>query len=115
MWAGLCMGGIRTSRRRVLRLMAQHGLLAPARVGAPKDPRNHDGTIIPDRVDAMWGTDLITTRTGEGQVAVFVAVDHHSAECVGLHAARWAIRFKALESVRQGVRRCFGAFAKNAA
>jgi putative transposase len=37
-------------------------------------------------VDAMWGTDLTTTWTGEGQVAVFVAVDHHSAECVGIPA-----------------------------
>ena len=24
-----------------------------SRVGSPKGPRNHDGTIIPDRVDAM--------------------------------------------------------------
>jgi len=60
-WARLRMGGICTSRRRVSRLMGQHGLLAPSRVGSPKGPRNHDGTIIPDRVDAMWGTDLTTT------------------------------------------------------
>src|SRR4029453_1206698 len=76
---------------------------------------NHDGTIIPERVDTMWGTDLTTTLTGEGQVAVFVAVDHCSAECVGIHAARRATRFEALEPIRQGVRRCFGAFAKEIA
>jgi len=112
------MGGARTSRRRVLRLMGKHGLLAPSRVGSPLGPRNHDGTIIPDRVDAMWGTDparnsvsaMTTTWTGEGQAAVFIAVDHHSAECVGIHAARRATRFEALEPVRQGVRRSFGAF-----
>ena len=114
-WARLRMVGIRTSRRRVLRLMGQHGLLAPSRVGSPKGPRNHDGTIIPDRVDAMWGTDLTTTWTGEGQVAVFIAVDHHSAECVGIHAARRATRFEALEPIRQSVRHSFGAFAKNVA
>jgi putative transposase len=39
--------------RRVLRLMRQNNLLAPTRTGAPRGPRNHDGTIIPDRVDAM--------------------------------------------------------------
>ena len=50
------------------------------------------------------------TITGEGQVAVFVAVDHYSAECVGIHAARRATRFEALEPIRQGVRRCFGGF-----
>jgi hypothetical protein len=46
---------------------------------------------------------------------VFIAVDHHSAECVGIHAARRATRFEALEPIRQGVRRCFGAFAKDTA
>ena len=60
----------------------------------------------------MWGTDLTTTITGEGQAAVFVAVDHCSAECVGIHAARCATRFEAFESIRQGVREYFGGFAR---
>ena len=54
------MEGVRTSKRRVLRLMREHGLLAPSRVGSPRGPRNHDGTIIPDTVDTMWGTDLLS-------------------------------------------------------
>src|SRR5918993_1283166 len=50
-WARLRRGGIRTSQRRVLRLMRENDLLAPSRVGSPRGPRNHDGTIIPDAVD----------------------------------------------------------------
>jgi transposase InsO family protein len=114
-WARLRHARVRTSKRRVLRLMGENGLLAPSRVGSPRGPRSHDGTIIPDAVDVMWGTDLTTTWTGEGQAAVFVAVDHCSAECVGLHAARNANRFEALEPLRQGVRRCFGGFAQGIA
>jgi putative transposase len=114
-WARLRVAGIRTSRRRVLRLMREHNLLAPARVGAPRGPRSHDGTIIPDALDAMWGTDLTTTLTGEGQAAVFIAVDHCSAECVGIHAAAHATRFEALEPIRQGVREHFGGFAQGLA
>src|SRR3982751_2219809 len=114
-WGRLRGAGGRTAQRRVLRLMRANNLLAPARVGAPRGPRTHDGTIIPEAVDTMWGTDLTTTLTGEGQVAVFVAVDHCSAECAGIHAARRATRFEALEPIRQGVRRCFGAFAKEIA
>ncbi len=95
-WARLRHAGTRTSLRRVLRLMRQHNLLAPTRVGSPRGPRNHDGTIIPDTLDAMWGTDLTTTTTGEGQAAVFVQ----------------ATRFQALEPIRQGVRQRFGGFAK---
>lgn len=111
-WARLRHAGTRTSMRRVLRLMRQNNLLAPTRVGAPRGPRNHDGTIIPDTLDTMWGTDLTTTITGQGQAAVFIAVDHSSAECVGIHADAQATRFQALEPIRQGVRQRFGGFAK---
>lgn len=114
-WARLRVAGTRTSRRRLLRLMRENALLAPSRAGLPRGQRAHDGTIIPDAVDVMWGTDLTTTIIGQGQVAVFVAVDHHSAECVGIHAALRATRFEALEPLRQGVRRHFGVFAKGIA
>jgi putative transposase len=115
LWARLRMAGIRTSRRRVLRLMREHGLLAHQRVGRPRGSKAHDGTITTERVDAMWGSDLTSVMTGEGQAAVFVAVDHCSVECVGIHASRRADRFQALEPLRQGVRERFGSFAKGAA
>jgi transposase InsO family protein len=114
-WARLRVAGVRTSKRRVLRLTRENDLLAPSRVGSPRGPRSHDGTIIPEAVDMMWGTDLTTTITGEGQAAVFIAVDHCSAECVGIHAAPRATRFEALEPIRQGVRQYFGGFAKGLA
>ncbi len=114
-WARLRHGGIRTSRRRVLRLMHAHNLLAPSRVGSARGPRSHDGTIIPETVDTMGGTDLTTTVTGKGPAAVFIAVDHCSAECVGIHAHARATRFEALEPIRQGVRQRFSGFANDVA
>jgi putative transposase len=114
-WARLRFAGIRTSKRRVLRLTGEHGLQAPGRVGRPRGPRAHDGMIRTERVDLMWGSDLTSTLTGEGQASIFVAVDHCSAECVGIHAARRATRFEALEPIRQGVRACFGGFAESVA
>ena len=77
LWARLRFSGLRTSRRRVLRLMREHGLLAPQRAGRPHGARAHDGTITTERVDLMGGTDLTSVMTGEGQAAVFIAVDHH--------------------------------------
>ncbi|QDV37940.1 IS2 transposase TnpB [Tautonia plasticadhaerens] len=104
-WARLRHQGIRTSKERVLRLMREHGLQAPQRVGHPHGPRAHDGTITTDRPDELWGTDMTTTvTTGGGQVCVFVAVDHCTAECVGTHASKSGTRFEALEPVRQGAR-----------
>src|SRR5688500_6672829 len=102
-WARLRMKCIRTALRPVMLLMGEHVLLAPSRTGPPRGPRNHDGTIIPAAIDTLWGTDMTTARTGEGPTAVFVAVDHHSAECIGIHASRHGTRFEALEPLRQGV------------
>ena len=47
-WARLRHAGLRTSRERVRRLMRENGLSAMTRVGRPRGPRNHDGTIIPE-------------------------------------------------------------------
>jgi len=114
-WARLRHAGIRTSARRVRRLMGQHGLLAPHRVGRPTE-RAHDGTITAAAVDVMWGTDMTETVTlAEGRARVFVAVDHCSGECVGSHAARSGNRFEALEPVRQGVLQHFGRIERDAA
>ena len=49
-WARLrTLQNVRTSVRRVLRLMRENGLLAPHRERRTLGPRVHDGTIIPDR------------------------------------------------------------------
>jgi len=101
-WAKLRYQGIRSSKARVLRLIREADLLAPSRSGGARGPRNHDGAIIPSSPDTLWGTDLTTTVTTEnGQVAVFVAIDHATAELVGIHAAKRATRYEALEPLRQ--------------
>jgi putative transposase len=115
-WAMLRDKDIRTSKERTLRLMRQNGLLAHKRPGRPHGPRAHNGTIKTERVDEMWGTDMTTTMTlSEGNASIFFAIDHCSLELVGIHAARRGTRLEALEPIRQGVRRNFGAFGKDVA
>ena len=109
-WARLRLAGVRTSKPRVLRLMREAHLLAPTRMGRPHGPAAHDGTIIPDRPDAMWGIDATAGWTDEGPATVVIAVDHFTAECVGIHAARRGTRFEALEPLRQGIREHFDAY-----
>jgi transposase InsO family protein len=110
-WARLRYQGIRTSKERVRRLMREQGLQAPQRVGHPHGLKAHDGTIITERPDEMWGTDATTTVTAEeGQVFVSVAVDHYTGACIGLHASLSGNRFEALEPIRQGVREHFDGF-----
>ncbi len=109
-WARLRLAKIRAGKPRVLRLMREANLLAPTRTGQPRGPVAHDGTIIPDRPDAMWGIDATATWTAEGTATVFIAVDHFTAECVGIHAARKGTRFEALEPLRQGIREHFDGY-----
>src|SRR6476620_6502770 len=115
LWARLRFAGVRASPRRVRRVMRETGLLAPHRVGRT-EAKPHDGTIITGKVNEMWGTDMTQTITiREGTANVFVAVEHSNSEVVGIHASRSANRFEALEPVRQGVHRCFGAIAPGVA
>jgi transposase InsO family protein len=112
-WARLRLAGVRTSKRRVLRLMREHGLLAPARQLQPVEPKRHDGTILTEQPNQMWGIDATAGFTAQdGQVAIFAMVDHYSAHCLGIQAAERGTRLEALEPVRQAVREQFGGFVE---
>jgi putative transposase len=107
---------VRTSKGRLLRLLPTAELLAPSRRPVWVGANPHNGTIVTERPNRMWGTDATATQTlEEGQVTIFVAVDHCTAECVGIHAAKPATRFEALEPIRQGVRLMFGSFTAGVA
>lgn len=108
-WARLrIMRDIRVSRARVLRLMRENALLSPHR--RPQgEPVVHDGTIVTDRPNDMWGTDGIRIATvDEGWVWVFAAVDHFDACCVGLHTVKTGNRFAAMQPIAQGLKTEFG-------
>lgn len=110
-WARLRLAGVRTSKGRVLRLMREAGLLAPTRAGHAHGPKAHDGTIIAERPDEVWGTDATSyLTTAEGSATIFVAVDHGTCECIGIHAALKGTRYEALEPLRQGLRAHFGGY-----
>ena len=97
-WARLRVAGVRTSKTRVLRLMREAQLLAPQRQAAPVARKAHTGTITTDRPNQMWGIDATATVTlDDGAVTVFAAIDHCTADCVGIHAAKRATRFEALD------------------
>lgn len=115
-WARLRHKDIRTSKERVNRLMRENQLLSPHRQLLPVKHHPHDGVIVTDQPDQMWGTDATATFTAaEGAVTIFAAIDHCTTECVGIHAVKKASRFEALEPVRQGVRERFGVFSKQSA
>ena len=56
-----------------------------------------------------------TVTLEEGQAAVFIAYDHCSGECVGIHASGGQNRWEAVEPIRQGVKDYFGTARENIA
>ena len=95
-------------RNRVLRLMREHRLLSPHR-RPPRPANDHDGTILTDAPDVLWGTDASMVQTVEdGRVWIFSALDHFHSEVVGHYVSTDGSRFSALEPISQGVTARFG-------
>jgi len=107
--------GIGVGRKRVLRLMRTAGLLAPQRARGRRRPRPHDGTIIPEATNRLWGTDATMAYTAkDGWVWAFIAIDHHTAEAWA-SVARRGDRFAALEPIYDAVRDRFEELAPDVA
>jgi putative transposase len=115
-WARLRVREVRTSMRRVLRLMRDNGLLAPQRHPQQVEPKRHDGTILAERPNPMWGIDATVGFTlAECRVTIFAMVDHATAGVSGIPVAKRGTRFEALEPVRWAAQEQFGGFAEGAA
>ena len=59
------LDGIRVARTRVLRVMRAHGLLSPHR-GRQGAAKTHDGKVITQAPNVMWGTDGVRVFTLDG-------------------------------------------------
>jgi putative transposase len=106
--ARLRLRGVRTSRKRVLRLTREHGLLAPTPKVRKRARRLHDGTITVTVPDTLWATDATEAHTrAEGRCAVFAIVDHASGEA-WLDAAPRMDRWAAADLLREVCTERFG-------
>ena len=111
--ARLRADGVAVSKDRVRRIMRENSLLAPVRAPSVRGPSVHDGVIVTEKPDVMWGADHTATFTLEdGLVSVFAVVDHCTAEVLGVHASKRATRFEAVEPLMQAVRGRFGDYRK---
>lgn len=54
---------VHVGRKRVLRIIRANGVLAPQRDKKRRKARPHDGTIIPEAPDLLWGTDATMAWT----------------------------------------------------
>ena len=115
-WARLrVVKKVRVAPKRVLRIMRENNLLSPHR-GRQGSEHPHDGKIITDAPNIMWGTDGLRVQTVEDNWGwVFLATEHWNAECVGFHVCKEGTRYAALEPIAMGMQRIFGSTAADAA
>jgi len=106
-WARLRRRSVRTSRKRVLRLTREAGLLAPTAKVRKRAQRLHEGTITVEMPDTLWATDATEAWSREGRAAVFCVVDHGSGEAWSDAALRMD-RFAAADLLREVCTERFG-------
>ena len=103
---------VKAGRARVNRLMREAGLLSPQRIDADRSEKKHEGTIIPENIDQLWGTDGTQFGMGNGRLLwLFAAIDHYSCEVLGMHIIEvgQGDAGAALEPVKQALRKRRGA------
>ncbi len=82
-WARLRRRGVGASRKRILRLTRDAGLLAPTARVRRGARRLHEGTITVEVPDTLWATDATEGFTDrDGRCAVFCVVDHATGDGV---------------------------------
>ena len=101
-------------KNRVHKLMSENNLLVSNRAVNNGSSREHDGTIITDLPNKMWGTDGKYFHTKkEGQCWFFSVIDHFNDEILGWHIVKKGDRFAAMEPVRQAVKKEYGSVEQN--
>ncbi len=107
-WARLRRRGVRTSRKRVLRLTRAAGLLAPTARVRRRSRRLHEGTITVERPDTLWATDATEGASAiDGRCAIFCVVDHASGEAWADASPRMD-RLAAADLLREACQERFG-------
>ncbi len=101
---------VHVSRKRVLRITREAGLLACRPTVGPK--KAHDGKIITETPNEMWGTDATRFLIGRGEDAewvwLFLTVDHFNFDPIGFEVSFVGDRFHAFAAVEAAVRERFG-------
>jgi len=107
--------GDSVSKNRVFRIMQLEDLLNKA-PGGSGSSRVHDGKLITDAPNIMWGTDgkKFFTRS-DGWCWLFDVIDHYNSEIIGYTVVKTGDRFEASRAVQNAITKRFGSLEKNVA
>ncbi len=107
--------GISVGKNRVFRLMQAKNMLNRA-PGGSGSSRQHDGSLVTDAPNCMWGTDgkkFYNHR--DGWCWLFAVIDHFNSEIIGYTVVKKGDRFEATRAVQTAIQHRFGALDKGIA
>ena len=107
------LSGVCVKKDRLNKLLRENNLLARPRQEPNPANRKHDGKIITDVPDKMWGTDIKEFKIN-GKTHYFIGViDHFNDEMHGWNITDKADKFNALEPLYQAILKRFGSLEKD--
>ncbi len=92
--------GIKVGKERLRRIMGESGLLLDGPNRERKSPYEHDGTIITDKPNEMWATDVKEFMTPIGKTYFMGVIDHCHNKIVGHYVSLRECAQDALEALR---------------
>jgi len=100
-------------KNRVFRLMKERNMLN-GKSGGTGSSRPHDGTLITEAPNVMWGTDgkKFFTRQ-DGWCWLFDVIDHFNSEVVGYNVVKKGDRFEASRAIQNAVMNRYGVLEKD--
>ena len=104
--------GIIVGKERLRRIMSAHDLLCGQRNEPNGSSRTHDGTILTQTPNKLWGYDIKEWRTANGKIWMFSIMDHFNSEVISWGTTIHATQDVAMDVLRAAVRKRFSAITK---
>jgi len=100
-------------KERLRRIMGENNLLYGQRNEPNGVSRLHDGTIISEAPDRLWGYDIKEWRTASGKMWMFTIIDHFNSEVISHGTTFRATQDIAMDVLRSAVKKRFGGIDKD--
>jgi len=99
--------GIQVGKERLLRILSESDLLARPHSTANGSSRTHDGRIITDAPNVMYGCDIKEWKCLEGKFYMFSIIDHFNDEILSHLCCLSATAYQAAQVLRMALKNRF--------
>jgi putative transposase len=104
---GVCVG-----KERLRRIMKEQGLLLNGVNRERVSPYEHTGTIVTDRPNKMWGSDIKEFHLHHGTVYFISLKDHYHGKVVGHYVSDNKSSQSTIEALRRAIKNEFGSVSQ---